>query len=94
MNSQKSIVELQKALDEEMSNPLTDDNLFSSINHKLLLAYKAEEKFWRQRSRQMWLVLGDRNTSYFHASTKSRRARNRMSIIEDSEGNPVHEEDK
>lgn len=42
----------------------------------------------------MWLAVGDKNTSYFYASTKSRRAKNRVSVIENSEGNPVYEKGK
>ena len=42
----------------------------------------------------MWLALGDANTGYFHAVTKGRRARNRLSVIEDEDGLPVFEEEK
>ena len=75
-----------------MTDLIADDLLISEINQKLLQAYKAEEEFWKQRSRQLWLTLGDRNTCFFHASTKSRRARNKLIVIEDSEGIPVFEE--
>lgn len=34
------------------------------------------ESYWHQRSRIKWAVLGDRNTSFFHASTVTRRRRN------------------
>lgn len=94
VNSQKEIVRLQLALDKAMSDPNADDNLISSINQNLLLAYKAEEEFWKQQSRQLWLALGYLNTGYFHASTKSRRARNRLFVIEDDNGLQVVEDDK
>lgn len=77
-----------------MLNNIADDNLISSINQSLLLAYKAEEEFWKQRSRQLRLVLRDLNTGYFHAATKSRRARNRISVIEDENGSLVVEDEK
>lgn len=48
----------------------------------------------KQRSRQLWLSLGDRNTGYFHASAKGRRARNRFSVIESADGELVYEEDE
>lgn len=91
-NSQKTIVELRKELDTAMSKTHADDLLISSINQKLLKAYKAEEEFWKQQSRQLWLTLSDRNTGFFHVSTKSRRARNRLTAIEDAEGNLVYED--
>lgn len=91
VNSQKEIGELRLKLDSAMTDLIADDLLISEINQKLLQAYKAEEEFWKKRSRQLWLTLGDRNTCFFHASTKSRRARNKLTVIEDSEGIPVFE---
>lgn len=77
-----------------MAAQQADDTAISILNRDLLNAYKAEEEFWKQRSRQLWLSLGDTNTSYFHAATKGRRARNRISAIEDEAGNRVFEEDQ
>lgn len=73
---------------------VADDTLISSLNRNLLIAYKAEEKYWKQRSRQTWLALGDRNTACFHAQTKGRRARSRITVIETSEGIPVFEDEQ
>lgn len=92
VNSQKQIAELRDKLDKALSAPTTDDSLISSLNKDLLQAYRAEEAYWKLRSRQTWLALGDRNTSYFHASTKGRRARNRITVIENAAGVPVFEE--
>ncbi|CAA7062301.1 unnamed protein product [Microthlaspi erraticum] len=35
----------------------------------------------------MWLALGDKNTSYFHAVTKGRKAINKFSVMEDEDQN-------
>jgi hypothetical protein len=35
--------------------------------------YKGEETFWRQRSRQKWILQGDANTAYFRAIANGRR---------------------
>lgn len=94
LNSQKLIEEYKGKLEEAMSSSLASTECILEINSKLLLAYKAEEEFWKQRSRQMWLALGDKNTGYFHAVTKSRKAINKFSVIENTEGVAVYEESK
>ncbi|KAL4295562.1 hypothetical protein GQ457_12G025900 [Hibiscus cannabinus] len=38
-----------------------------------------EESFWRQKACAKWIVEGDRNTSFFHASTMARRRSNFIS---------------
>lgn len=40
--------------------------------------YKNEESKWRQKSRLRWLKEGDKNTSFFHFVSKSRRAKNHI----------------
>ena len=74
-----------------MSDPQGDDKVIYDLNHSLMVAYKAEEEFWRQKSRIMWLFLGDKNSGYFHAIAKGRRARNRMTVIEDASGTAYYE---
>lgn len=93
-DSSKALEELKQSLEEAMSASISDENLIRELNKKLLLLYTAEEEFWRQRSRQLWLTLGDSNTGFFHASTKGRKAKNRMSVIENEVGVPVFEEEK
>ena len=40
-----------------------------------------EEVTWRQKSREVWLKEGDRNTSFFHRMTNAHRRRNNMERI-------------
>ena len=42
----------------------------------------------------LWLKLGDRNTDYFHAITKSRKRANGFSVIEREDGHMVHKEEE
>lgn len=42
-----------------------------------------EETYWHQKSKEIWLVDGDKNTKYFHISTKQRRERNRISKLKE-----------
>lgn len=93
-NSQKMLEETRANLDSALSNLTPDEELILALNQKLLLLYKAEENFWKQRSRQLWLCLGDSNTAYFHAVTKGRTARNRFSVLENKEGTPFFEEEQ
>lgn len=53
-----------------------------------------EEILWLQKSRQDWLLLVDRNISYFHQKTLSRRRRNNITAIQDSSGVWIYENDK
>lgn len=77
-----------------MSCSINSAEWIHKINSDLALAYKKEEDFWRQRSRQLWLSLGDKNTRYFHASTRSRRVINNITVIEDNTGKVFYEEDQ
>ncbi|EFH52051.1 predicted protein [Arabidopsis lyrata subsp. lyrata] len=43
----------------------------------------AEKKFFRQKSRVIWLHLGDRNTTFFHKSVIGRAARNHIHFLSD-----------
>lgn len=56
-------------------------------------ALKAEEMFWKQKSRVFWLREGDKNTKFFHALTKQRRARNKITQLLDADGNLVEDEE-
>lgn len=43
---------------------------------KLSEIYHQKEVYWRQRSKQLWLQCGDRNTRYFHNAASKRRINN------------------
>ena len=44
-----------------------------------------EETLWFQKSREKFIVLGDRNTSFFHTSTVIRRRRNKIESLKNEE---------
>lgn len=92
LNSQKEIFSLRDQLEEAMCDNQVPQENIEKLNQKLLIAYRLEEEFWKQRSRQLWLALGDKNTGYFHAATKGRRAINNISVIESNAGIAVYEE--
>ncbi|XP_072077905.1 uncharacterized protein [Arachis hypogaea] len=49
--------------------------------------WKKEEKYWGQRARLKWLKFGDKNTSFFHATTIQRRDLNKIERLKDAEEN-------
>jgi len=92
LNSQKKIEEYRLKLENGMTCLTSDQSLINNISEDLKKAYLAEEEHWKQRSRQLWLTLGDKNTGFFHASTKGRKAVNKFSVIEDDAGLTFYEE--
>ena len=44
-----------------------------------------EEVYWRQKSRELWLQEGDRNTKFFHATAKQKRASKTIFQINDAD---------
>ncbi|KAG2275287.1 hypothetical protein Bca52824_057842 [Brassica carinata] len=88
------ILHKQSELEKELTAKIPDIVKITALTEDLVEAYKAEELFWRQRSRILWLQGGDKNSAYFHAVTKGRKAINRLSTIENAEGVPVYEEEE
>ncbi|XP_019157557.1 PREDICTED: uncharacterized protein LOC109154147 [Ipomoea nil] len=46
-----------------------------------------EELLWFQRSREVWIASGDRNTRYYHTATAVKKGSSRISSLKDDEGN-------
>ncbi|KAL0433782.1 UNVERIFIED_CONTAM: hypothetical protein Slati_2712500 [Sesamum latifolium] len=61
------------------------DELLDSLEN---LAAK-DEILWKQRSKALWLVAGDRNTSSFHARADKRRVRKEIKKLIDNNGAEV-----
>lgn len=91
-NSKLLIQSTQTELERALSDPVPDQELIASLQATLHKAYVDEEQFWRQRSRIQWLHSGDRNSSFFHSVTRSRRVLNKFSVIEDENGSAFFEE--
>lgn len=79
-------------LEQALSDQTQNAQLIEEIKKNLEATYAEEEAFWRQRSHIQWLNGGDRNSSYFHAVTRGRRACNKFSIIENEAGQAFYEE--
>ncbi|KAM6600853.1 hypothetical protein CsatA_020462 [Cannabis sativa] len=48
-----------------------------------------KEVFWRQRSKQLWLQEGDKNSKFFHATASSRRRMNAIDKLQCEDGSWV-----
>ena len=80
---------VQKALENRPLSSLY--RLEASLKKKLEEVLSQEELLWYQKSRREWIKYGDRNTSFFHQKTITRRAHNRITAIRDDEGNWLYE---
>ncbi|XP_013583274.1 uncharacterized protein LOC106422427 [Brassica napus] len=61
-NSMKIIEQKREELNAALSRPVEDTSLIQEISTQLSAAYAAEEEYWKQQIRLLWLNLGDRNT--------------------------------
>ncbi|KAG7600426.1 Endonuclease/exonuclease/phosphatase superfamily [Arabidopsis suecica] len=85
-NSEILIKELHDKIEENYADDNASVEALRDLKKQLGDAYTEEEIFWYQKSRQNWLALGDKNTKYFHALTKQRRAKNKILGILDNNG--------
>lgn len=68
---------------------------FKHLKAQLRKAYRDEEAHWRQQSKTTWMKLGDKNSKYFHATAKQRKANNRIHVLIDEEtGAETFDEDE
>ena len=86
------ISELQKALEEvQTDNNRTQENILE-VSRKLQKAYKDDEEFWHQKSRNMWHTSRNLNTKFYHVLTKQRRTRNSIVGLYNTQENWIIEE--
>ena len=84
---EKLLGELKDIQEELEKNPRDELLLRESVLQKELdVVLEQEEVLWYQKSREKWVVLGDRNTKYYHTSTIVRRKRNKIEMLKDDDG--------
>nr|XP_027103245.1 uncharacterized protein LOC113724555 [Coffea arabica] len=86
-NTKAKIQELKeqlKALRE--AGEMCNKGATANLKLQLSKAYKEEELYWSQKSRSRWLKEGDKNTAYFHLSVMAKRKRNRISMLQKTNG--------
>ena len=85
-NSKEMIINLQDELEAEQSSKDPSSSKIHRLTRSLLLAYKDEENFWKQKSKDDWILYGDGNTKIFHAAVRVSRARNEVVKLFDKYG--------
>lgn len=85
-NAKDRILRLRKELDELLSLQSPIWERVSEIKDQLGDAFSDEEIFWRQKSQDKWLLGGDKNTQFFHATVKANRIGNSLNFLVDENG--------
>ena len=85
-NSQDRIAILKSSLQSEIALHAPDAERMRFFKRELSAAYRQEEIYWRQRSREEWLREGDQNTTYFHNCVKGKKLRNKVLMLLDEFG--------
>ncbi|XP_048605541.1 uncharacterized protein LOC106393034 [Brassica napus] len=86
LNSRDKIKQIEVALEEAQSSLSLSTIRINFLKAGLIQAYKEEEMYWQQRSKDKWATKGDLNTKYFHASVKANRSRRRINKLRDDRG--------
>ena len=91
-NSAILIKELKDKIDLALENENSTTEELEDLRRQLILAFREENTFWEQKSRDQWHRDGDRNTKFHHGITKQRRAQNQIISIKDKHGKLVESE--
>ena len=86
-------MDCQKMIDQ-FPNDLTYRAQENDLMIKFLDAIRIEEEVAKQKSRNQWLEVGDRNTKYFYNAIKGRRNMNRISTLTTPDGTPTSNEEE
>lgn len=68
------------------------DKLERELKQQMETILDREEVIWIRKSCKDWNRDGDRNTRYYHAKTITRRRKNKVLKLRDSEGNWKHDQ--
>ena len=82
--------QIQELLRLSLGDPLLKEQESQVLNDFIDLS-RAEESFFRQKSRISWLVEGDSNTSFFHNRVKERHNKNKILSLSKEDNSVVYE---
>lgn len=85
-NSKTRIKRLRKQLETEGIKTNPNLQIMKNWRNELADAYREEEIYWKERSKEKWLKDGDRNTRFFHGSVKHSKMQNKILSLVDEHG--------
>ena len=90
--SRERIKELEAKIARlQVSNPTRENlELEASLNLELDDWLEREDLKWKQKSREIWVEEGDKNTRFFHLSILVRRRRNRINDLKLEDGSWIN----
>ncbi|XP_013607689.1 PREDICTED: uncharacterized protein LOC106314355 [Brassica oleracea var. oleracea] len=85
-----------RGIQEELERNPTDDLLLreAGLQKVFDVVLEQEEMVWYQKSREKWIVFGNRNTNYYHTNTIVRRKRNIIEMLKDDVGRWVDQSEE
>ena len=85
---QVRINQIMQNITETQKKPPSNDNgrIEEELEVELSEWLARTEVLWKQKSRELWLKEGDRNTKFFHLSTIIRRRQNHIDAIKSEDG--------
>ncbi|XP_071902759.1 uncharacterized protein [Coffea arabica] len=83
-SAESGVQRAEEAMDQYVSEECQIE--LSKAQAELRHALSIEEQFWSQKARVKWLKHGDRNSRYFHAVVRQRRAHQMIHRIKKSNG--------
>jgi hypothetical protein len=92
LEAQQNLETLQSNMEEmTITRELLEKE--ATLHQVLHSACRLEEDYWRQKSRSLWLQVGDQNTSFFHKQVEARKQFKTVTEIQ-AQGQPISDFDK
>ena len=90
------IKELTNKIEEIQKLEVTEENskIEASVQDELVEWMLRDEILWRQKSREMWLKEGDKNSKFFHVTTIIHRRRNLIDAVKAENGEWILDKSK
>lgn len=88
VNNARKLSELKHQMRRKVGSNINQQEVEKErrINARIKETWRRDELYWKQRSPVKWVTEGDRNTTFFHLTTSSRRRRNHICRLRGMDG--------